>query len=218
MSYDDQNLDQGNRQIAMRIVGGGGWWLVFCNNLRLYFYIWMWLVLLAIGILQQPEHLFPSTLFRTNLKWAFVSIRLSVSPTSHPPLLPFLHPSIHPSLLVNLSSGQVDKQEWMCPPIYLAVSQRSARDVDDQPVEKEGVNIHQEHRVQSDRWRCHHYDMVKEDADDIFRKILLSPLAMWSRMIVLHLSRCWQLIWIRSAAPVIFGRVAKPGWSVSHCL
>ena len=102
ISYDDQNLDQGNRQIAMRIVGGGGWWLVFRNNLRLYLYIWMWLVLVAIGIPQQPEVI---SIFRTNLKWAFVSIRLSVSPTNHPPMHPFLHPSIHPCL----STCPVDK-------------------------------------------------------------------------------------------------------------
>ena len=74
----------------------------------------------------------------------------------------------------------------MCPPIYLAVSQRSARDVDDQPVEKQGVNIHQEHRVQSGVVSV--IIMVKEDSDDIFRRILLSPLTLWSRMIVLHLS------------------------------
>ena len=141
---------------------------------------------LVVGIPQQPEVIF---IFRTNLKWAFVSIRLSVSPTNHPPMHPFLHPSIHPSILacqpVQLTSWQA-RMDVSTP--YLAVSQRSARDVDDQPVEKQGVNIHQEHRVQSDRWRCHHYELVKEDADDIFRKILLSPLTLWSRMIVLHLS------------------------------
>ena len=115
MSYDDQNLDQGNRQIAMRIVGGGGWRLVFRNNLSICFYQ-------RYSAPTSSEHLFQS-----------------VSPTNHPPMLPFLNPSIHPSLLVNLSTP------------YLAVSQRSARDVDDQPVEKQGVNIHQEHRVQSDR-------------------------------------------------------------------
>ena len=57
---------------------------------------------LVVGIPQQPEVIF---IFRTNLKWAFVSIRLSVSPTNHPPMHPFLHPSIHPCL----STCPVDK-------------------------------------------------------------------------------------------------------------
>ena len=82
MSFDDQNLDQGNRQIAMRMVGGGGWWLVFRNNLRLYLY----------SAPTSSEHLFQS-------------VSQSLQPTIHQCIHFFIHPSIHPCL----STCPVDK-------------------------------------------------------------------------------------------------------------
>ena len=94
MSYDDQNLDQGNRQIAMRIVGGGGWWLVFRNNLSICFYQ-------RYSAPTSSEHLFQS-----------------VSQSLHPAIHQWIHFSIHPSILacqpVQLTSknGCVHPSTW----------------------------------------------------------------------------------------------------------
>ena len=83
MSYDDQNLDQGNRQIAMRIVGGGGWWLVFCNNLRLYLY----------SASTSSENLFQS-------------VSQSLQRTIHQSIHFFIHPSILACQPVQWTSWQ----------------------------------------------------------------------------------------------------------------